>query len=96
MKPSIEYLDSLNDYRKRSRSMEDVGAAGKKKVAKMGEANGYGNGLDGGSSGGGGNGYVVTAEPDTIIPPEDDPIVHGMQNCFTLMVTNSSFIVFLQ
>lgn len=25
VKPSVEYLDSLNDYRKRSRSVEDVG-----------------------------------------------------------------------
>ncbi|KAF4583422.1 TFIIE alpha subunit family protein [Pleurotus pulmonarius] len=34
VKPSVEYLDSLNDYRKRSRSREDEGAATKSKLAK--------------------------------------------------------------
>ncbi|KIJ61552.1 hypothetical protein HYDPIDRAFT_96416 [Hydnomerulius pinastri MD-312] len=33
-KPSVQYLDSLNDYRKRSRSQEDEGAAAKK-LAKV-------------------------------------------------------------
>ncbi|KAJ3742700.1 TFIIE alpha subunit-domain-containing protein [Lentinula detonsa] len=33
-KPSLEYLNSLNDYRKRSRSREDEGSAGKSKIAK--------------------------------------------------------------
>ncbi|KAG5220506.1 TFIIE alpha-domain-containing protein [Salix suchowensis] len=34
VKPSVQYLDSLNDYRKRSRSREDEGAATKSKLAK--------------------------------------------------------------
>jgi transcription initiation factor TFIIE subunit alpha len=33
-KPSIEYLNSLNDYRKRSRSQEDEGSAGRNKIPK--------------------------------------------------------------
>jgi len=33
-KPSIEYLNSLNDYRKRSRSREDIGTP-KSKVARL-------------------------------------------------------------
>ncbi len=37
-KPNIEYLDSLNDYRKRSRSREDEGVTGKIKVPKVEEA----------------------------------------------------------
>lgn len=46
-KPSVEYLNSLNDYRKRSRSHEDEGSAGKAKVAKTSASvrvNGNGNG----------------------------------------------------
>jgi hypothetical protein len=37
-KPSLEYLDSLNDYRKRSRSQEDDGVG--KKTARV-EENGH-------------------------------------------------------
>ncbi|KAJ4490269.1 TFIIE alpha subunit-domain-containing protein [Lentinula aciculospora] len=33
-KPSLEYLNSLNDYRKRSRSQEDEGSAGRSKILK--------------------------------------------------------------
>ena len=69
-KPSIEYLDSLNDYRKRSRSREDEGSA-KKKVVKTGETNGYAYSL----------GAELTDKSDAImvaeVTPEDDPIVHG-------------------
>lgn len=42
VKPSIEYLNSLNEYRKRSRSTEDVGLPSSnsgKKVAKHGYDN---------------------------------------------------------
>ena len=42
MKPSIEYLNSLNEYRKRSRSTEDVGIPASnsgKKVVKLGYDN---------------------------------------------------------
>ena len=48
-KPNIEYLDSLNAYRKRSRSAEDVGAASKVKQPKVESnglhVNGHANGL---------------------------------------------------
>jgi transcription initiation factor TFIIE subunit alpha len=44
-KPNVEYLDSLNAYRKRSRSQEDVGAATKIKHAKVETVvNGFANG----------------------------------------------------
>ncbi|PPR00759.1 hypothetical protein CVT24_000784 [Panaeolus cyanescens] len=43
-KPNIDYLDSLNAYRKRSRSQEDVGGEGKEKVAKLNGTNGVANG----------------------------------------------------
>lgn len=33
-KPSLEYLNSLNDYRKRSRSQENEGFSGRNKIAK--------------------------------------------------------------
>lgn len=36
-KPNVQYLDSLNAYRKRSRSQEDVGTASKIKQAKVDE-----------------------------------------------------------
>ncbi|CAA7267183.1 unnamed protein product [Cyclocybe aegerita] len=42
-KPDVEYLDSLNAYRKRSRSQEDIGGDSKVKVAKT-ELNGLPNG----------------------------------------------------
>ncbi|THH00110.1 hypothetical protein EW026_g2364 [Hermanssonia centrifuga] len=35
VKPSMEYLNSLGDYRKRSRSMEDIGDAGPAKTPKL-------------------------------------------------------------
>ncbi|RDB27851.1 Transcription initiation factor IIE subunit alpha [Hypsizygus marmoreus] len=49
-KPNVEYLDSLNEYRKRSRSAEDVGTGtGKMKIAKVEEAFGvYGYTMEGG------------------------------------------------
>lgn len=48
-KPNVEYLDSLNDYRKRSRSAEDIGGGEKTKIPKV-EQNG--NGTLGLSNGG--------------------------------------------
>jgi transcription initiation factor TFIIE subunit alpha len=68
-KPSVQYLDSLNDYRKRSRSKEDEGAAGKK-LAKATDAC-YTNG-----------GVVVASELDMKMPNgeearQEDTIVYG-------------------
>ncbi|KAF8882514.1 TFIIE alpha subunit-domain-containing protein [Gymnopilus junonius] len=56
-KPNVEYLDSLNAYRKRSRSTEDVGAASKVKQAKV-ETNGV-NGYTNGLLGANGHGNVL-------------------------------------
>jgi transcription initiation factor TFIIE subunit alpha len=69
-KPNVEYLDSLNAYRKRSRSQEDVGSADKIKLAKMdssgdlGTTNGHVNGfLRVNGFGHHGNGEGFAAEP---------------------------------
>jgi transcription initiation factor TFIIE subunit alpha len=68
-KPSIEYLDSLNAYRKRSRSREDEGAV--KKVAKV---NGCGYPVPA---------VPVDMEVEVESPvaievvPADDPVVYG-------------------
>jgi len=72
-KPSLEYLDSLNDYRKRSRSREDEGVG--KKVAKV-EENGY-NGLANGKP----KGSVLEINVPAVAmlqdaTPQDDPIIY--------------------
>lgn len=77
-KPTVEYLDSLNDYRKRSRSREDEGSA-KTKVAKLSAGlNGYDYSPEGG---------IIQAEENAVMvndvvppPSNDDPVVYGM--CF--------------
>lgn len=81
-KPNVEYLDSLNDYRKRSRSREDEGPT-KTKVAKVSDTSVYGFGMDTGKL----NGYTpdggIQVEENAVMvvdvqsPPEDDPIVYG-------------------
>lgn len=84
-KPSVQYLDSLNAYRKRSRSHEDVGSTTKIKQVKVDATEGVygiGNGL--------GiviNGYTpengIEVEQDAVMVedvallPEDDPMVSG-------------------
>lgn len=80
-KPSIEYLDSLNDYRKRSRSREDIGTP-KSKLARLDSG-----GFEGVKVNGNGHWLVPdVAErttPDAVdeaadeAPPTDDPLVHG-------------------
>ena len=85
-KPSVQYLDSLNAYRKRSRSHEDVGSAAKIKQIKVDATEGIygiGNGV-----GVVINGYTpengIEVEQDAIMVggvallPEDDPMVYGM------------------
>jgi len=72
-KPSIEYLNSLNDYRKRSRSREDIGTP-KSKIARLTDV----GGLDISQM----NGRVrvsVTVEPDVADEGAklDDPVVYG-------------------
>jgi transcription initiation factor TFIIE subunit alpha len=72
-KPPIEYLDSLNDYRKRSRSWEDEGAAGKK-IPKTGDN--FGN-VDKPSAAE--VAMAVKKVPADALQGdlENDPIVHG-------------------
>lgn len=83
-KPSIEYLDSLNDYRKRSRSREDEGTA--KKIAKVEDVNDLHFGTDSGEMNGVTNGHTTVDTPmaDGHIP-EDDPLVHGSSVYLTLL-----------
>jgi transcription initiation factor TFIIE subunit alpha len=84
-KPSVQYLDSLNAYRKRSRSHEDVGTAAKIKQLKIDATEGIygiGNGL-----GVVINGYTpengIEVEQDAVMVGdatlllEDDPMVYG-------------------
>lgn len=81
-KPNIEYLDSLNDYRKRSRSKEDDGAAAGKspKVAKLGpdsNVNGTHNGVNGVNGHANGNGYGGSGGVGT---PAEEPVVNGYED----------------
>ncbi len=78
VKPSMEYLNSLGDYRKRSRSMEDIGDAGPAKTPK----------LNGQSTP---NGYA-SLEPETPsmsleeVPQEplDDPTIYGLYSQYCI------------
>ena len=81
VKPSIEYLNSLNEYRKRSRSTEDVGFPASnsgKKVVKMG----YDNPVSGPiiASTTPVLEALVKAQPldvEVPLPQGDNPIVYG-------------------
>ncbi|KAG5642730.1 hypothetical protein DXG03_002275 [Asterophora parasitica] len=75
-KPNVEYLDSLNEYRKRSRSGEDDGANAKSKVVKVDDGlNGYGYSPETGISPVV-NGAIVVESLQPPLPPKDDPIVY--------------------
>lgn len=80
VKPSIEYLNSLNEYRKRSRSTEDVGFPSSnsgKKVVKLGYDN-PGSGPIIASTTPMLEALVKEQPPDVEVPPlqAQDPIVH--------------------
>jgi transcription initiation factor TFIIE subunit alpha len=91
-KPNVQYLDSLGDYRKRSRSVEDEGKREAEKKAKLESAQTNGinghimNSLNGHSIGSSPlatvngdeemHGADVTMQVDEAAT--DDPIVHGM------------------
>ena len=92
VKPSIEYLNSLNEYRKRSRSTEDVGFSTSnsgKKVVKLGyDHPGPGP-------------IIASATPmlealvkeqplDVEVPQGQDPIVHGMLPFIQVLTSSSS------
>ena len=82
----MEYLDSLNDYRKRSRSREDE-AFGQKKIAKTGSGYLYGH-HDVHGELGMPDGKV---EADSVmvdeVVPEGDPFVYGWFCLFVLLLT---------
>lgn len=76
-KPSVEYLDSLNDYRKRSRSREDEGVKRTKQL-KMEEEHVNGIAPESIQPNGFSAAVPVTDEELPFAPPVDDPIVYGM------------------
>lgn len=81
VKPSIEYLNSLNEYRKRSRSTEDVGfphSNSGKKVVKLGYDN-SGSGPIIASTTPMLEALVKEQPPDMEVPPlqAEDPIVYA-------------------
>ena len=92
VKPSIEYLNSLNEYRKRSRSTEDVGLPSSnsgKKVAK----HGYDNPRTGP--------IIASTTPmlealvkeqplDAEVPPlhAQDPVVYGTRSRFSSLTVS--------
>ncbi len=76
VKPSIEYLDSLNEYRKRSRSREDEGAGSTSKLPRM----------NGGSDHNGFPPAVTPLENGMVeghgnVDSHDDPLVYGNIRC---------------
>ncbi|KAF9568654.1 hypothetical protein CPC08DRAFT_678934 [Agrocybe pediades] len=98
-KPNVEYLDSLNAYRKRSRSQEDVGQTTKVKVPKVetpssGTVNGYTNGtgaLDthvNGFSNGFTNGHTASG-----VPESQDAIMESQGEADTLAVPDDDPMV---
>ncbi|KAG6830246.1 hypothetical protein H0H87_008773 [Tephrocybe sp. NHM501043] len=74
-KPSIEYLDSLNEYRKRSRSGDDEGTNAKTKVTKVDEGlKGYAYTVANGIAPVEENAVLVEDVPPPL--PDDDPMVY--------------------
>ena len=79
VKPSVEYLDSVNEYRKRSRSVEDIGeGSGMNKIPRTANGTPEANGVPV---------AAVSMEVEmttevivetTVSGSADDPMVHGM------------------
>lgn len=80
MKPSVEYLDSLNEYRKRSRSHEGLDAANKAPKIEEVVNDGFGS-ASGRPNGYNNNGVAVAADTAmaeaAVEEPKEDPIVYG-------------------
>ncbi len=74
-KPSIEYLNSLNDYRKRSRSQEDEGSTGRNKLAKSDSSMNVDAHAD----------VPADVEMDASAAPKDDPLVYGTPVYFIIV-----------
>ncbi|KAF9028677.1 hypothetical protein BDZ89DRAFT_1133472 [Hymenopellis radicata] len=75
-KPSVEYLDSLNDYRKRSRSRENEGDPGRFKVPKVEDvAPCHGPNVGPPLTNGNGNGIVVVNGDTPQAMIMDDPMI---------------------
>ena len=75
-KPNVEYLDSLNSYRKRSRSAEDVGQPSRVKATRLDTVSGVnGNGyLNGYGNRSGSSGSLAGSEP-----PQSQETLMGSQ-----------------
>lgn len=79
MKPTIEYLDSLNEYRKRSRSRDDVGTGAT--TPKMSRIDDHASAAET-ESALYTNGVEAEAPPQTNgVAVEDDPMVYGTSYC---------------
>lgn len=82
-KPNIEYLDSLNEHNKRSRSVEEEGDT-ERKQARVGlSADGWGQGQENGELLPM-NGVEVSGVDAGDVLAEEDPIVYGLFFCFSL------------
>ena len=77
VKPSVEYLDSLNEYRKRSRSQDDVGTGGS--TPKIPRVDGHADAIEV-ESAVYTNGFEAEGPPPTNGAAEDDPVVYGMSD----------------
>jgi transcription initiation factor TFIIE subunit alpha len=82
-KPSVEYLDSLNDYRKRSRSREDEGVK-QTKLPKLGEEHMNGFSPEAAQPNGSPNDHPEMDAEDVSAPPLDSPIIYGASSTFTV------------
>ncbi|KAJ7193502.1 TFIIE alpha subunit-domain-containing protein [Mycena pura] len=75
IKPNVEYLDSLNEYRKRSRSNDVADTMSKVPKIEAEAVNGFGSAT--GHLNGAAQGEVVADVPmDEAVEPREDPIVY--------------------
>ena len=78
VKPNVEYLDSLNEYRKRSRSRDDIGTGGS--TPKLPRTNSHmeiHEAADVGVAAVNGFGHQEDGQPSVNGAPAEDPIVYG-------------------
>lgn len=81
-KPNVEYLDSLNEHNKRSRSAENEGGDAERKQARVGllvDGGGWGQGQENGDEHLPMNGVEGGSGVDAgDVSAEEDPIVYGL------------------